>query len=90
MKVSNEEIKQYFEDVEAHDWFYAFSDDQRVWNKGSESERNLINVSETNETFGRIWKDWLEFKNSRINKTEAKEPVLENYLIKTVKSKKAE
>lgn len=40
--MNDEELKQYWNRLERHDWFYEYSDDHSVWKRGSDYERELM------------------------------------------------
>ena len=37
------ELKEYYQQLAFHDWFYEYSDDHSVWQRGSDKERQLMN-----------------------------------------------
>jgi hypothetical protein len=41
LEPSPEDITQYREKLAAHDWFYDWSDDHRVWRQGQEARKEL-------------------------------------------------
>lgn len=38
-------LKEYYEDLKAHDWFYHMSDDLRFYQKGQKEFRALVEIS---------------------------------------------
>ena len=36
------ELKEYYQQLVFHDWFYEYSDDHSVWQRGSDKERQLM------------------------------------------------
>ena len=38
-------IKQFYESLEKHDWYYPWSDDHKVYRRGEESYRNLESIA---------------------------------------------
>lgn len=40
-------LDEYKQQLEKHDWFYAFSDSHYVWQKGMMREKQLMHIAET-------------------------------------------
>lgn len=72
MKVSV--IQEFFEELNNHDWFYEFSDDFRVWQRGTQEEERLIKKADSDPQLLKMYKDFCKWTNNEIDK-----PKLENY-----------
>ena len=53
--------KEFFGQCSVHDWFYDYSDDQRVYSQGQRATAILISVSKTDPLFERIYKAWSDY-----------------------------
>ena len=40
--MTEEELKEYYQRLTWHDWFYEYSDDHSVWQRGCQMERKLM------------------------------------------------
>ena len=40
--MDDNELKEYYQQLTRHDWFYEYSDDHSVWQRGSDKERQLM------------------------------------------------
>jgi uncharacterized alpha-E superfamily protein len=67
--------EEFFNACMKHDWYYEFSDDGRVYNRGKEAERLLESYIATNDTFKNIYNDFIKWCNR-----EGGKPILQNYL----------
>jgi len=41
-------LSEYYDLLEEHDWYYAFSDDMRIYSKGEKQEMYLTGVAQRN------------------------------------------
>ena len=46
LKMTEEELKEYYRQLTWHDWFYEYSDDHSVWRRGNEKERELMRIAQ--------------------------------------------
>lgn len=46
---------EFWDLCEAHDWYYNFTDDHGVWKRGEAERLRLIELSEDNPEFARIF-----------------------------------
>lgn len=65
---------EYWDQLKKHDWFYDFSDDQSVWDRGQREAGRLYTLSKTSPEHEKLWADWNAHINSGIRQTE---PLLE-------------
>ena len=58
--------KQYRDLLKNHDWYSEYSDDQRVWEKGSEEYQKIIQMAEQIDTDYSIFNEYApeEYKRS--------------------------
>ena len=70
-EVSNEE---FFKKLQAHDWFYPMTDDERIRQKGKAQEDELKLLMKDNETFKKMYNDYSSFIWKKTEK-----PKLEDY-----------
>jgi len=51
-------LQEFFDELEKHDWYYEYSDDQRVWDKGNTNSKRLSGISEESEEHKKLYKDY--------------------------------
>lgn len=76
-------LSQYFDDCEAFDWYYEFSDDHRVWKEGKTGHEELIDRSKTlGEDARAIYKAWHNhmFTGEAWSTDQAPKPVKSDYI----------
>ena len=44
--MTEEELKEYYQQLTWHDWFYEYSDDHSVWRRGNQKERELMSIAQ--------------------------------------------
>jgi hypothetical protein len=71
-------IESFFSQCVRHDWFYAFSDDNKVYSKGETSLNTLKQTIVLYPFLERIYKDFEDYQFGEGNKK--RKPVLSNYL----------
>ena len=54
------EIEEYKDLLEKHDWYYMFSDDNKVYDNGKNSEENLIKLYKENPELEILYKARIE------------------------------
>ena len=55
-------IQEFYDELEKHDWFYAYSDDHRVWKKGADNRMRLLRlISENGEQFEKLYDDFAKY-----------------------------
>jgi hypothetical protein len=75
-------VEQYFALCENFDWYYDFTEDFTVWQKGKETNTNLMRYANQNSTFMRIYTQWKLYNFSGVNfgTKQCPKPVLEDFL----------
>ena len=75
-------VEQYFALCEGFDWYYDFTEDFGIWQKGKETNANLMRYANQNDTFMRIYTQWKLYKFSGANfgTKQCPKPVLEDFL----------
>ena len=74
-QVSSENIREYFNQLRGHDWYYDYSDDYRVWQRGSKNRDILMNKSHENIVYKRMYN---EFAKWMVSKREL--PTVEEFI----------
>lgn len=49
------ELKDYYNELENHDWFYEYSDDQGVWERGRDSLKNIQTLSKNSDEHQKLY-----------------------------------
>jgi len=57
------ELKSYYNMLKAFDWYYAYSDDHRVWKAGSDKEDQLRQISRESIEHKKLWLGFNNWKN---------------------------
>lgn len=74
-------VEEFFKMCETHDWYYAWSDDNRVWRRGEDAFDKIHAVAKSNSLFAEIlqaFKDFY-FRGEAWNNERGPKPVLSNY-----------
>lgn len=58
------DIAQYFNLLEAHDWFYEFSDDHSVWSRGHEEHNRLKSIANQSDLHERLYNAFIAYHSS--------------------------
>jgi len=69
-------VKDYYARLNAHDWFYDYSDDHRVWCKGKEERSELYRGFDIDPLFEKMYNDFYEY----ISGKRDLKPQLEDYV----------
>ncbi len=48
-------LEEYYDQLDKHDWFYEYSDDHTIWQKGSEERARLQRVSMQSPNHKKLW-----------------------------------
>ena len=48
-------LKSYIDDLQHHDWYYNFSDDQQAWKIGADTYYRLIETEKSIDKEFQIW-----------------------------------
>lgn len=76
-------LSKFYAALEAHDWFYAMSDDHRVWSEGNAAERHLeYTAAMLGSDAQRLMRDYSAhvFSGEAFGKPKAPKPKLEDYI----------
>jgi len=69
-------IEQFYNACAQMDWFYDYSDDHSVWNRGNDRDRELRRIAEGNTHLEKIYRDFrYEYTSGRIES-----PQLSDYI----------
>lgn len=52
------QIDEYVNQLKAHDWFYDYSDDHRVWVAGREAANKLSGKALSHEIYNQVYRMW--------------------------------
>ena len=69
-------IEEYYDALACHDWYYNYSDDHGVWQKGLAESRRLQAVCQENDVFTDMYTDFVNWTN---NPREIRKPQLQDY-----------
>lgn len=62
-------LQAYWDALNRHDWFYEFSDDQSVWDRGQREAGRLYGLRTTSPEHEKMWTDWNAHINAGIKQT---------------------
>lgn len=51
-------LAQYWDMLNAHDWYYEMSDDNRTWAKGQQEAKELADISLISPYYDKLLKDF--------------------------------
>ena len=75
--------EEYFDKLQRHDWFYEYSDDHSVWQRGGKSLAELRNLAKDNDVFAMMFSDYSSYINAVVRDGPKQEsvarPVFEDY-----------
>ena len=75
--------EEYFAKLQSHDWFYEYSDDHSVWQRGGKSLAELKNLAKDNDVFATMFSDYNSYINAVVRDGPKQEnvarPILEDY-----------
>lgn len=57
-------LAEYFEKLETHDWYYEFSDDGRIFDRGHSNQLALEAISKTSEKHKKMFDDFSAYHSS--------------------------
>ena len=72
-QVSSENIREYFNQLRGHDWYYDYSDDYRVWQRGSQNREMFMKQSEENIDNKRMVSEQVKWSVVKSGTTTAQE-----------------
>lgn len=74
-------IEEYWQKLKSHDWYYDYSDDHSVWQRGGRSKVELQAACQENELFARMYTDYSNWMFKSLPEREDTDPPkLEDYL----------
>ena len=77
-------IEEFFMKLRRHDWFYEYSDDHGVWQRGQAARYELRQLAKENDTFALMYDDYINYINAIVKEGPKQEsvpvPKLEDYL----------
>ncbi len=75
------DLHQFFHDCETFDWYYNYSDDQRVWTRGNREAASLKSRSNKNNSTLSIYNAWSEhmFSGPEYGTEKTPRPKWEDY-----------
>lgn len=57
-------LKDYYEQLRSHDWYYQYSDDGWVYNRGTESETRVRNLAKQSPEHQKMYDEFRAHKFS--------------------------
>jgi len=72
---------EYFKKLQSHDWYYDYSDDNRVWEKGRRESQRLQAIAQEMPIYLVMYEAMADYMLSPPEKRKGlKEPKIEDYL----------
>jgi hypothetical protein len=73
-----EERQEFFKQCKAHDWYYQYSDDGRVYDRGREASHRLQSKASTHPSLKEIYKSWSDymFTGKTFGNEQAPKPIM--------------
>ena len=73
-----EERQEFFKQCQSHDWYYQYSDDGRVYDRGRETSHRLQSKAKTHPALMEIYKSWSNYKftGKSFGTEQSPEPVI--------------
>ena len=71
--VSSVNIRDYFENLSNHDWYYEYSDDQSVYKRGSYAKSALLRTAGTHSTYKEMYKQFAKWVREERERPEIME-----------------
>lgn len=73
--------EEFFDLLERHDWYYNYSDDHRVWKKGSEASKRLQAIIQENDLWTRMYLAYSDYIFKPLQERQSLEaPKLEDFV----------
>jgi hypothetical protein len=60
-------LKEYYNELRRHDWYYEYSDDHGVWRRGCDNHNKLRSMSDESQDHKKMW---IQFNNWKMGKGE--------------------
>jgi len=61
---SNITLNGFLNELDAHDWYYGYSDDSRAYKKGSDNSARLRSIAEQSPTYKALYGKYVEYINN--------------------------
>lgn len=76
------DIQEYFRELEKHDWYYSFSDDNGAYRRGHENEMRLKAIAAESEKHQRLYDGFMAHFSSgdAWGTPKQPKPTLEDFL----------
>lgn len=71
--VSSVNIRDYFENLSNHDWYYEYSDDHSVYKRGSYAKSALLRTAGTHSTYKEMYKQFAKWMREERERPEIME-----------------
>jgi hypothetical protein len=55
--------KEFMKLLMNHDWWYVYSDDHRIWKRGTDQRTEIYNAMEDNEELKEVYSQYLKDHN---------------------------
>jgi len=76
------DILEYFQELERHDWYYNYSDDHTVWERGNRNAHRLQAIAAEDQLLGRMYADYSKWVFLDVSERErTNKPTAKSYLI---------
>ena len=69
------DLVEYFKELQRHDWYYEYSDDHKVWEKGRNNSKRIQAAAQESEVMLRMYKDYADYVFNKMPK-----PTIEKYI----------
>ena len=69
--MDDNELKEYYRQLTFHDWFYEYSDDHSVWQRGSDKERQLMSDARKDKRAEQLFEAYRNYMFKGGDKPEA-------------------
>lgn len=67
-------LQEYWDLLNSHDWYYNYSDDQRVWSLGNKNDRKLRGIADSSPEHKRLYMGFVNYHFSGKDWNTEKEP----------------
>lgn len=54
-------LKDYYQKLESHDWYYDYSDDYTVWSRGHRIHQQLKEISKLSKEHEQLYKEFVDY-----------------------------
>lgn len=72
---TTEELQAFYDKCKHHDWFYEYSDDGRVYDKGRNARYELQKFCKMHPKYKEIYRQWSYYKFSGDHMNTEKQPL---------------